>query len=308
MTHNPQLDAAALDWVIRQRDPAFTDWATFTQWLETSPAHARAYHDAMMLDADVGALPAKAAKATSAPLHQPRRITRRAWIGGALAASLVAIVSVGVLNRPSDTYRVETAMGETRTVTLADGTRIAVNGGSALVFSRSDARSATVERGQALFTVVHRADAPFRVAVGNAQLVDIGTIFDVTRADGHTSVAVSEGAVAYNPRGENVRLDAGQRLTAQDGGDEVQVARIDPASVGGWKAGQLVYDGVPLAQVTAEIERTTGVRIRTAPAAATIAFRGALQTGTAEAQMVSDLAVLSGTRASHTNEGWTLNR
>ena len=304
MTHNPQLDAAALDWVIRQRDPAFTDWATFTQWLETSPAHARAYHDAMMLDADVGSLQASASR----PWHQPRRITRRAWIGGALAASLVAVMSVGVMNRTPDPYRIETAMGENRTITLADGTRIAVNGGSALVFSRSDARSATVERGQALFTVVHRADAPFRVAVGNAQLEDIGTVFDVTRTDNHTSVAVSEGAVAYNPRNENVRLDAGQRLTAQDGADDVQVARVDPASVGGWKAGQLVYDGVPLAQVTAEIERTTGVKIRTAPAVATIAFRGALQTGTAEAQMVGDLAALSGTRASHTNEGWTLSR
>ncbi len=58
MTHDPRMEAAALDWVIRQRDPGFEDWEAFTDWLDTDPAHAQAYHEAAALDADLTALPA----------------------------------------------------------------------------------------------------------------------------------------------------------------------------------------------------------------------------------------------------------
>lgn len=313
MTHDNRIEAAALDWVIRQRDPAFADWEDFTDWLDADPAHAEAYHEAVALDADLAGLP-------KAPVEEPgyagdnivalpRRVNRRMWLSGAVAASLVGLMSYSVLHQSTpDSYRVETAMGETRVIALADGSRISINGGTAMVLSHDEPRRATLERGQALFTVVHRADAPFRVKVGAAELVDIGTVFDVTRADGETRVAVSEGAVAYNPDQDNVRVDAGRRLVVRESTKEAEVAPVDPAAVGGWRSGQLVYDGVPLAQVVAEVSRTTGVRIRTASDTSAIAFRGALQTATPEDRLVADLAALSGTHARRDAEGWTLAR
>ncbi|HEY1125677.1 MAG TPA: FecR domain-containing protein [Sphingobium sp.] len=320
MTHDSRLEAAALDWVIRQRDPDFSDWAAFTDWLGADPAHAEAYHEAAALDADLAALP-PADEPTlppaiePAPLPEdagnvvpfPRRVSRRTWLSGAVAASLVGMISYSVLRDTTpDSYRVETAMGETRVIALADGSRISVNGGTAMVLSHDDPRRATLERGQALFTVVHREDAPFRVKVGEAELVDIGTVFDVVRANGETRVAVSEGAVAYTAAAGNIRVDAGRRLVVREASHEADISRADPAAVGSWNSGQLIYDGAPLEQVAAEISRTTGLKVRTTSEAASISFRGALQTEMPAEKLVADLAALSGTRARRDAGGWTL--
>lgn len=303
MTHEGAGQAAALDWLIRQRDPAFADWAAFAEWLGADPAHALIYHELAALDADLERLPP-----AQEPIVASPRVTRRLWLGGALAASLAIVAGIGVLRQAPATQRIETAMGETRLIALADGSRIALNGGTTILLDKADPRRATLEQGQALFHVVHREDAPFRVSVGTAQLVDIGTIFDVTRTAARTVVAVSEGAVIYNPATSHVRIDAGQRLVADDASGQLVLSAVSAAAVGGWQAGQLIYDGLPLGDVAAEVERTTGVRIRVSPGAAGIIFRGALQAGGDETRMVEDLAGLSGTRATREAGGWTLSR
>ncbi len=315
MTVDSKIEATAIDWVIRQRDPAFDEWEAFADWLAAAPAHAEAYHLAQALDEDLSAMPPMA-PAVAEPARKPLWSRRSVWMSGAVAASLAGLVGVSRL-APS-TYPVETAMGEQREYKLADGSRIVLNGGTRLLLDRRDERQVTLERGQAIFIVVHREDAPFRVAVGSARLVNIGTTFDVARTDGETIVAVSEGAVAYNPDRDNVRIDAGKRLAVSETTGEMRLTSVDAASIGGWRDGQLVYDGVPLSLVATEVERTTGLRIRTTTAAADIPFRGALNTGGDNssgdnssrdgARLAADLAALSGTHALEDAEGWTLSK
>lgn len=309
---NAAPDAAAIDWLIRQKSPDFDAWEAFADWLAADPAHAEAYHLAQSVEDDLAALPPAATAAPAVPpVVQPHRWSRRSvWMSGAVAASLAGLVAFSQFS--SSTYRVETAMGERQEIALSDGSRIALNGGTTLLLDRSDERRITLEQGQATFIVVHRADAPFRVSVGGARLVNIGTIFDVTRSAGHTLVAVSEGAVAYNPDTDNVRIDAGKRLSVSDDSGKALLMAVDPASVGAWRDGQLVFDGDPLSVVVAEVERTTGVHIRTTAAAADIPFRGALNLGPAEnadaGRLAADLAALSGTRAMQDAKGWALSK
>lgn len=319
MTHEVSPQVAAADWVIRQKSADFAQWEAFADWLAASPAHAEAYHLAQSVDEDLGELPRGTLRTGLgtglAPAANPRPAKgvlwsrRSVWLSGAVAASLAGMIAFTQFS-PS-TYRVSTAMGEHQLIALSDGSRIALNGGTTLVLDRGDERRATLEQGQATFMVIHRADAPFRVSVGEARLVNIGTIFDVTRGDGITQVAVSEGAVAYNPDSDNVRIDAGKRLSVSDETGKALLMRVDPGSVGAWRDGQLVYDGVPLSLVTQEVERTTGVRIRTAPDAADIPFRGALHVatdGASEARLAADLAALSGTQAVQDSKGWILRK
>lgn len=268
------IDAMALDWAVRTGDAAFADWDAFTAWLEADPRHADRYQ-AMAADiADVAdALPAPPAPvAMPAPL--PMRTTRRRWLGGALAASL-ALVGYGTLALRPQPYAVETAAGITRTVALADGSRIALAGGTRLILDRRDARIATLDRGQALFTIRHDAADPFRLRVGDDELVDLGTVFDVVRTPDELRVAVGEGAVMFNPRAEAVPLPAGRALRVGDGA--VTVSTIAPAAVGAWRQGRLEYDGAPLAQVAADLGRVLGLRFTVAPAIAARPFRGTLR-------------------------------
>jgi transmembrane sensor len=270
-------DLAALDWVVRTGDPDFADWDAFTAWLEADPAHAARYH-ALAAEAEAAAalFPATP-RVDVAPVPARRPAWRRPrWAGGAIAAALAGVIGWQAYDQRAQPYAIETAPGRTHVVALADGSSITLNGGTRMTLDRRDPRRATLDRGQALFAVRHDADRPFRVAVGDSELVDIGTRFDVVRADAVTRVAVSEGAVLFNPERERVRLDPGQALRVADGAGHYQRVAVDPATVGGWQAGRLDYDGAPLSEVAADIGRATGARLTVAAGIAARPFRGTI--------------------------------
>ena len=279
------MNDAALDWVIRLRDPAFDGWDAFEAWLSADPAHAEVYQRLAVADRDIGDLLGSApslapAVAPPKPVRPP--FTRRAWLGGAISASVAGLIGFGLIDRQPALYPIETAPGMRRTITLEDGSRIALNGGTRILIDRKQARHATLERGEALFDVVHDDSAPFRVAVGDATLVDLGTRFNVVREGGATAVQVAEGAVVYNPDGEAVRLDAGRALRAVDGEARLQLADVAPAAVAGWREGRLIYDGQTMAEVAADLARWSGQPVRAAPQVAGRRFRGVLSLGDGE--------------------------
>lgn len=269
------METAALDWVIRLRDPAFEGWEDFEAWLSADPAHAEAYHRLAIADEDMADL-LKSAPPPLIAMPARRPLSRRQWLGGAIAASVAALVGIGMIDRQPALYPIETAPGMRRTITLDDGSRIALNGATRIKLSRRDARYAVLESGEALFDVVHDDDAPFKVAVGGATLIDVGTSFNVLREKGTTAVQVAKGAVIYNPESDAVRLDPGQTLSTRDGETKLSLGTIAPATVGGWKDGRLIYDGQTMAEVAADLARWSGESVRADPRVAAQRFRGVL--------------------------------
>lgn len=305
---NP-AEARAIDWLIRQRDPAFDDWDGFADWLAESPDHAATYDAIASLDQDLDALPPPAKPVVVTMPIAPRRPSRRAWFGGAMAAALVAVIGLSTMNPFGNAGRIETAAGEHRTVKLADGSRIEINGGSVVEIDPDRPRFARLEAGEAMFHVVHRDDDPFVVEAGDDRIVDLGTAFNVVRRERQTSVAVSEGIVLYNPDRDKVRLVAGKAIEARDDDDRPPLVQdIDVASVGGWRSGLLVYNGAPLAVVAEDLKRTADMTVEVTPAAAALSFRGALIIDANRDRTISDLAALSGTKARRQGDGWILTR
>lgn len=307
-THSP-AEARAIDWLIRQRDPDFADWDGFADWLAEDASHTEAYDAIASLDFELDALPKTPRPATLIIDTPARRPSRRAWFGGAIAAAIVGAVSLSGLGMFGDANRIETAAGEHRTLTLADGSRIEINGASVVELDKDRPRFARVASGEAMFHVVHRDGDPFVVEAGASKIVDLGTAFNVVRRDRATSVAVSEGIVVYNPGKDNVRMNAGKAIDAHDGDKEPPALRdIDVGSVGGWRTGLLVYNGTPLAVVAEDLRRTAGMDVTIAPEAAELSFRGALIVDKDRARTVADLAALSGTKARRQGDGWVLTR
>ena len=302
------MEAAALDWVIRLRDPAFDGWEAFEAWLGTDPAHAEAYHRLAIADADMADLLVSAPTPRPAVVMTPppprRSFARRAWLGGALAASLAGLVGVGMVARQPSLYQVRTAPGERKTVTLGDGTRIAMNGGTVLTLDRENPRRATIERGEALFDVVHDDKAPFKVAVGDSTLVDVGTRFNVVREGKTTAVQVAQGAVLFNPDSSAVRLDAGRSLRTIDGDALLALGNVVPASVAGWKEGRLIYDGQTMAEVADDLSRWSGQRVQADPRVADQRFRGVLSLG--DGEDIVRLAPLLDVEVRKTGQIWVL--
>lgn len=302
-------EAHAIDWLIRQRDPAFDDWDGFADWLAEAPEHSETYDMIASLDRDLDALPPATKPAVTIFADAPRRPSRRVWFGGAIAAALVGALVLPNLGLFSDTQRIETAAGEHRTIDLADGSKIEINGASVIEIDKDRPRFARLETGEAMFHVVHRDTDPFIVEAGGAKIVDLGTAFNVVRRSRQTSVAVSEGIVLFNPDRDNVRVVAGQGIEARDGDSKAPVAQpVEIASVGGWRSGLLVYNGTPLAVVAEDLKRTAGMDVTIAPEAAELSFRGALIVDEDRGRTVADLAALSGTKAARRGDGWVLTR
>lgn len=298
----------ALDWVIRQRDPGFTDWEAFTAWLEQDPEHAAAYDAVAIADENAGALllaPPRAPLVAATPAPARGLPTRRAFGGWALAASLAAVLGFTVLGGGS-TYVIETAPGEQRSLMLADGSRIDMNGATRLTLDRDDVRLAELDRGEALFTVVHDERKPFRVQTGGAVLLDVGTVFNVTRAAGTTEVAVSEGAVVYNPRQEALRLDPGRKLRVADGGGAPALSNIPPADVAAWRSGRLIYLGTPIAVIAADLSRNLGIAVEASPAVAERRFSGVIMLDKDPERLFARLSPLLAVSARREERGWVL--
>lgn len=260
MVHDDTIRAQAAAWAVRTGDPDFGDWEAFTVWLGADPAHARAYDEVAAAVAAAADVLAAAPANDDTPEPVP---ARRGWLGAAIAASLALLAVVGFWQPWAtrfDTF--ETAPGEMRTLALAGGGSIALAGGTRLQIDRDDPRQARLEEGQALFTIRHDAQRPFRLAVGDATLVDVGTVFDVRHQDGALRVAVAEGAVQFNPDGQDVRIDPGEVLASDGSG--YTLAAIAPAQVGEWRDGRLTFAEAPLAEVAADLTRATGIRFAAA--------------------------------------------
>ena len=300
------LHEEALGWVIRTRDPDFAEWEAFTLWLEADPAHAPAYDALMAADADLpDLLPADPIFAT-APANDPgeRKWRPTRWIGGgALAAGLVAALSIGLSDR-ADIYTISTRPGETNSIALDDGTRIDLNGDTTIRLDHNNSRFAALDNGEAAFTVRHDAANPFRVTVGDAVFEDAGTVFNIVRDAGTTRIGVSEGKVIYNPQAQAIALPAGRALTRDAAG--LRVMNIAPQAVASWRRGQLSYNNMPVALISDDIARSIGVRLTATPAAGATRFTGTIRLDRDASRFFAAAAPLMGLSAVRQGDGWLL--
>jgi len=261
-------DAAA--WVVRLEagDLGETEAVAFDDWLSASPQNAQAFDDALAISHAYAHAADEVGQLLADRRAPPRRVDRRAVVGfGAVAAAaaLAVVVAPQFSGPGADSY--VTAKGERRTVQLADGSTIDLNGGTRLTvrFDR-DGRHVNLAEGQAVFDVAHDARRPFLVAVGDRTVRVVGTQFDVRRLGGKVSVTVARGAVEVRPAdgatGKAYRLHPGQRLDHAEGEALTRVATAEPAEVLGWRSGRLVYRQQPLSEVIEDLNQQFATQIR----------------------------------------------
>ena len=296
------IEAQAVGWVIRLRDAGADEWAAFTDWLEADPAHGAAYEEAALAEQDwEGMAPTERVVPKPSPASRP--LTRRFFLGTGIAAALAGVIALGPL-QTQGTYAIETGAGERRTVELADGSRVDLNGNSRVLLDRSDPRVATLERGEALFTVVHNDSDPFEVRTGDVLLRDMGTVFNVLR-DGETlDVAVAEGVVEYNPGRTAVTLRAGMALRRRSDGAP-EVAQRPAEVITGWRDRRLTYSATTIGVVAGDLTRNLGVPVHAAPEVAGRPFTGVIRVDDG-AETIQRAAQLMGVSVRPSNGGWTL--
>ena len=293
-----RLAAEATGWFVRMISDRVSesDRRAFEEWLARDPAHHRAYVEAEALWGELGQVPDPrpgAARLDGPPLerswrqHQGRtgRRSRFRW-SVALAASSLLLAAMGLWGEEIyDRWRADhaTAVGETRSVALSDGSLVQLNTDTALaVRFTDDRRRIDLYRGEAFFTVESDRDRPFQVVAGGAAAVAVGTAFNIRIAADTVTVAVSSGRVEVSS--EPGRGSSAEAVTLDAGGEaryglrgEIQTQGVDLATVTAWREGRLVFADRPLRSVVAELDRyRPGAIIFLDSAIAETRFTGAL--------------------------------
>lgn len=206
--------------------------------------------------------PLEASQAVDIPATAPVRGRRTFLLGAAAAASAAIATTVGWrLLDNVDLYR--TDIGQRRTVTLSDGSRVTLNTASTVEVAMSRAeRRLRLVRGEALFEVAHDAARPFVVDAGAARFRALGTAFNVRVRPDVVELTVTEGVVAVAAGETEVDEIPAARIAA-GGGAVVRSGAVAPTALDeqhlrqrtAWQDGVLEFDGESLAQVVGEFNR-----------------------------------------------------
>ena len=148
--------------------------------------------------------------------------TRWKWavpvLGVAMAAALAFAVGPSLLVRLEADHLTSTA--ELRDVRLPDGSLVTLSAKSAIAVSaNADERMITLIEGEAFFQVKADAARPFRVISGPVRTTVLGTRFDVRRDSYGVSVGVEEGSVQVDAPSSTERLQAGEAVRLEFGGE-----------------------------------------------------------------------------------------
>jgi len=157
--------------------------------------------------------------------------------------------------------------------------------------------------GQADFEVAHEPDRAFRVIAGSAEVVDLGTKFDVRLEHDSTVVTVVEGRVAVGPSNSSqdhpprfVQLSADQQIRMSEGEWPATPVAVDAQRTIAWLHRQIAFDHEPLERVAAEYNRYTSKPIEIAtPALRNLQISGVFATDDPEA-FIAFLRSLKGVR------------
>lgn len=260
MTDHDVLDDDALfdqasGWYYRLRaeDASARDQADFAAWLAQGPAQRQAWDEVSAL---LGALREPARQVREAQRARWRRPRLRVW-----ASAAAVLLAVGLLSLYSpwpDRWRSDyaTATGESRNLTLADGSQLQLNTDSAVQIDlRPNERRVTLLRGEAWFEVSADAARPFVIRSGEGWVKVVGTRFSVARQGAQTRVRVAQGKVQVSADGEQTVLLEPGRAVDYQGGRLGAVRDFDAAAEFAWRQRQLVFRQQSLAEVVDELNR-----------------------------------------------------
>jgi transmembrane sensor len=259
------LSDEAINWLVKLNSGQATeaDYSAFAAWRALSEQHELAAQEAEAIWQGVGTAGDKARQLERKDARA--KLTRRSVLGGgALAITGFALVKTGVIG-PRLFADYTTAIGEQRSVSLPDGSRVLMNASSALSVDFNDhQRGLELIEGQATFTAARDVVRPFIVKAANGEARAIGTVFDIDVRRADVAVTVLEGVVAIstdaNPSA-SVMAKADQRVCYAAHGLPAAAEGIDADVETAWRRGKLIFNRRPLADVAADIERYRRDRI-----------------------------------------------
>lgn len=225
-----RIERQAYKWVMKMLDDPGHHAALLERWLAQHPEHRVVYKRVAVevgyasdAASQIPALRVEAVINRGQPRWKP---TGASYLAAAVIGFLIYILawqSVPSARPPEAPVKSPTELvsieNGTKSLTLADGSRITLLGASALKVAYSPPeRAIQLLRGRARFEVEHDASRPFVVYVGGGKVTAVGTIFEVS-AEQKVVVHLVSGRIRVSlPAGgekavrPDVMLNAGDRI------------------------------------------------------------------------------------------------
>lgn len=263
-----------------------------------------------------------AAAASAAPLSPPPTLTTsaapsmrpRSWRLLAACVALVAVLTLAATLHATwldGTHTYSTSLGELRSITLEDGSIVELNTRSSVRtrFSRTERRVELLS-GEAVFRVAKQPARPFRVAAGAAQIVAVGTAFNVYAQSTRTIVTVLEGRVRVEGQHKDQKQDLARGEQAiVDPYSRIKTATLDdPQQVTSWTQRRLVFDETSLTEAAAEFARYNARTIRISDAQLGQMHITGFFDATDPASLVQFVEAYGHVTVQTDRHGWTLMR
>lgn len=290
--HAEDIDELASLWLAREQG-GLTDeeQAALDAWLAQSSRHQVAYLRLKVAWERAGRL---AALRTPVRLPSPKS-RARPWLRvSAIAAALLILAFAGrpylTAQRPHVMASYSTAIGQTHSYQLVDGTRMDLNTNTHLHTDIGGGeRVVTLDSGEAFFEVAHDASHPFVVHAGKRRITDLGTKFSVFLNGDTVRVLVYEGRV----RVENAPGAVGPAPVEASGGHVVIAQGMEALVFAkpqseivkdlGWRNGMLTFDQLPLADVAEAFNRYNAKHMQVEGNARKIRIGGSFKADNVEA-------------------------
>jgi transmembrane sensor len=242
--------ASAIDWWLRGNDRPLSreEQKQFAAWLAEDAANKAAFEKVSRLCGFLGTgLPG------AGPVRKTKRRRRRlatAVIGA------VAILALGGEILPLVRSDYSTGTGQTKRVTLEDGSHVELDAKSAVSvrYEATERRLALLE-GQAWFEVAPDPHRPFVVEAAGGTVRALGTAFDIALEKKQAEVTVGEHRVAISSGGRSVEVEEGRRSVYFENQAAQQPEPIDVEKATAWRRGRLIFNDKPLGEVIEALGR-----------------------------------------------------
>ncbi|GGF06584.1 sigma factor regulator VreR [Aliidongia dinghuensis] len=265
----------AMAWVMRLTSGKATqeDAIALRRWREQSELHRRTFAEAKLLWEALGPAAKEIARrgpvADVAGRYAAQHLGRRAFIGGALAASAGAAAYLGT--RPPfglwpsiDELRADyrTGTGEQRQVVVAGDVSLLLNTRTSVDIGTgsSGKRGIDLISGEAAITANASAADPVTVLAADGRVSASVARFIIRRDEATVRVTSLDGAVEVARHDRSATVPPGHQITYDRSGLG-PVSPIDVAAATAWQHGVLIFRHETLAHVIAEVNRYRPGRI-----------------------------------------------
>lgn len=244
------------------------DAAEITVWRSQSPAHELAFRSAVRLRQLVRVAEGVAAPETigifnnvsSLEAQRSKKLSRRAFVGGAMAASVAG--SLLYVGRSLDMvpsmaeWRAEyrTGAGERLMVHLDGGATVELNTRTSINL-RKDFPMPAVElvSGEAVITSGHSGTTA--LVAGKGTSIGRNGQFSARRTDKEICITCLSGEVEVDWNGERRRLVAAEEVRYSDEVIGAVSTQKNMVALTAWRNGTLIFQDMPMQQVVQEINR-----------------------------------------------------